>query len=402
MTQPLTAPILRPAGPVVGSQGGVAPPHSADAIDAAAPPPSGAPCEACAAPVEPLDKYCPACGTPNPNYRGAVAPAPSGAAQTAPKNAPVEAEVINAAIAKRLVCNNCGAQIDIGEGERSVTCPFCDSNYVVEVAPQATGKQPPEFIIGFAITHEDARRFFQEWLKQGSWFHPGDLASQSVADKLKGVYLPFWSFSMLAESEWRAQIGEHWYRTETYTETDSKGNTVTRTRQVQETEWWPLDGQHHKYHWGYLVSGSKGLPQNQALRVTPYNLPSLRRYDPSFLAGWLAEEYSVERDEALNMCREEYDRRERAAVAAFLPGDTHSQLQVRTQFSDVSSDLCLLPIYILSYQYQGKLYRFLLNGQTGKMDGDKPLSSTRIALAVIGGLIVIALIALAVFALNQR
>jgi len=39
-----------------------------------------------------------------------------------------------------------------------------------------------------------------------------------------------------------------------------------------------------------------------------------------------------------------------------------------------------MPIYILSYRYRDKVYRFLINGQTGKAAGDKPLSGTRIAL----------------------
>jgi hypothetical protein len=285
--------------------------------------------------------------------------------------------------------------------QRSYTCPFCDSTYVIEFSPTLTGRQPPEFVIGFAITPEKAHQMFRAWLRRNSWFRPGDLSHASVAEKMKGIYLPFWSFSMLAQSQWSASIGEHWYRTETYTTTDSKGRTTTHTRQVQETEWWPLAGRHHRYYSGYLVSGSKGLPQNQAERIMPFQLPALKRYEPYFLAGWLAEEYSVAREEALGVCQQEFYRRERSNIGAFLPGDTHRALEVQTHFSNVSSDLCLVPVYLLSYRYQDKLYRFLLNGQTGKMDGDKPVSWQRIAIAVGVGLAIAAAIA-AIIALMQR
>jgi hypothetical protein len=217
---------------------------------------------------------------------------------------------------------------------------------------------------------------------------------------MKGVYLPFWSFSMLAQSQWQARIGEHWYRTEHYTTRDSKGNIQHHTRQVQETEWWPLAGRHHRYynHFdGYLVSGSRGLPQGQALRIFPFNLPALRRYEPFYLAGWFAEEYSVGRDEALAICEQEFQRRELGNIAAFLPGDTHSDLAAETRFSQQHSDLCLLPVYVLSYRYRDKLYRFLLNGQTGKMDGDKPVSHTRIAIVV--GVLAAVVIVLVIIAL---
>ena len=197
---------------------------------------------------------------------------------------------------------------------------------------------------------------------------------------------------MLAQSHWSATIGEYWYRTETYTTRDSKGNIVVRTRQVQETEWWPLSGSHHHYYAGYLVSGSQGLPQQQAERIKPFNLPALKRYEPYYLAGWLSEEYSIEREAALQICQQEFYNRERNNVAAFLPGDTHRGLEVSTRFSSINSDLCLLPVYILSYRYRDKLYRFLVNGQTGKCAGDKPLSWRRISVLIVIIVLLIALV----------
>ena len=367
-------------------------------VDAELVAPSGKPCAACATPVEPLDKFCPACGTANPDYR----PPNSSPGHPPGGSAPREERISRSemtTVSKHFKCQQCGAEVATDPNQRSYVCPFCDSTYVLEFSPQETGRQQPEFVIGFAITPEQAQEAFRKWLGDNSWYRPGDLATASIADKLKGIYLPFWAFTMLAQSQWRAQIGEHWYRTETYTETDSKGNTVTKTRQVQETEWWPLAGRHHRYYSGYLVSGSKGLPQDQSLRIQPFQLPALKRYEPYFLAGWLAEEYSVERNEALAICQQEFQRQEQRNIGSFLPGDTHSGLAVETRFSSVTSDLCLLPIYILSYRYQDKLYRFLLNGQTGKLAGDKPVSGTRIGIAVAVGLAIVLIIVLIVVVL---
>jgi DNA-directed RNA polymerase subunit RPC12/RpoP len=357
----------------------------AEVVDRDAPAPRGKPCEACGTPIEPLDKFCPACGVGNPDFHEPIAatvvpPAsppqarPGGGGSPAPP--PVTPEQ------KHFRCETCGAEVATDPNERSYVCPFCDSTYVIELPTRDTGRQRPEFVIGFAISPEEAHAKFKAWLADNGWYRPGDLRTSAVVDKMKGVYLPFWSFTMRADSNWQASIGEHWYRTETYTTTDSKGNTTTRTRQVQETEWYPLGGKHHRYYNGYLVSGSKGLRQDQALRVQPYQLPALKRYAPYFLAGWFAEEYSVDRQQALALSQQEFYRREQHNIAAFLPGDTHRNLQVSTNFSQVSSDLCLLPMYIASYKYQNKLYRFLLNGQTGRMAGDKPVSWQRIAILV--------------------
>jgi hypothetical protein len=337
-----------------------------EVVDAQVAGPHGSLCAACGSPFDEQDRFCPACGS-----------AVAGAAPAAPTSAPAE-EMLQ----RHFRCENCGSEVAMDPDQRSYVCAFCDSTYVVEFSPQATGRQPPEFVIGFAVTPHEAQEKFHRWIAEKTWFRPGDLRTGAVAEKQRGVYLPFWAFTMLAQSHWSASIGEYWYRTETYTTTDSKGKTVTRTRQVRETEWWPLAGRHHRYYAGFLVSGSRGLPQSEAERIKPFQLPALKRYEPFYLAGWLCEEYSIERDEALQVCQAEFYRQEQANVARFLPGDTHRSLDVSTNFSEINSDLCLLPVYILSYRYREKLYRFLVNGQTGKVAGDKPLSWKRIGVLI--------------------
>jgi hypothetical protein len=334
--------------------------------------PRGHPCKTCGSPVEPGDQFCHACGAAQP-----VDPARGAAKETAPQ--------------KQFRCQHCGAEMSVDANQFSFACPFCDSTYVLELPTGAGQRERPGFVIGFSIPPDKALVKFREWLAGGSVFHPGDLRSAQAEGKLRGVYLPFWSFSMLADSQWSAQIGEHWYRTETYTVTVD-GKTETRTREVQETEWWPLDGKHHNYYSGYLVSGSKGLPQAQAERIKPYYLGALKRYAPFFLAGWFSEEYSVAKDAAQAACQQEFLRWEQQNIAKFLPGDTNRGLALQTEFSQVNSDLILLPVYLLSYRYGGKLYRFLLNGQTGKTAGDKPLSPWRIAIAIAAGGLILAML----------
>jgi hypothetical protein len=159
-----------------------------------------------------------------------------------------------------------------------------------------------------------------------------------------------------------------------------------------------LEGAHHGYYSFYLVSASKGLPQKVAEWIQPFQLLALKRYSPKFLPGWLSEEYSVEKDAAYELSEQEFRRREQAAISAFLPGDTHGQLHVQITFSNINSDLILLPIYLRSYRYKEKLYRTLINGQTGKISGEKPVSGRRIA-AAIGLVLLLALIVYLIVAL---
>jgi hypothetical protein len=345
--------------------------------------PVGAPCQACGAPGEGSSRFCVSCGAPLKTPQSAIVVAgSSGSNQSA-----VPSHVLQ--------CKGCGAEVATSLDQRSYTCPFCDTSIVVEV-PLTEGRQRPEFVIGFAVTADQAKEKFWHWLKQNSWYRPGDLAQQSIADKQRGVYLPFWHFSMYADSDWAAQIGQYWYRTETYTTTDANGKRHTRTRQVRETEWFPLHGEHHRYYYGFMVPATRGINLEESRAIQPYQMSALARYRPHFLAGWMAEEYSIDREVAADKAMEEFRRRQQQEIAYFLPGDEHSNLQVRTQMQINGSDLVLLPVHVLSYRYNDQVFRFLVNGQTGKIVGQKPISKKRIAALIMAIILVLALIILTI------
>ncbi|MBI3097351.1 MAG: zinc ribbon domain-containing protein [Planctomycetes bacterium] len=332
-------------------------------------------CPACHAPMEPGASFCTTCG----NRLGKDEEFGEDIVQTGFK------------------CDRCGAAVQVEAGQRAYQCAFCDSTYVVEFKPEGT-RQRPEFVVPFAITKEEALKRFKTWVGTG-WFTPKNLVQIARAGELKGVYLPFWSFSARAESEWSARIGEHWYETvtETYTTRDSQGRTVTKTRtkRVQHTEWYGLSGRWHGFQHHYLVSASKGLSQEWVEEIVPFDLLRMSRFRPYILAGWASEEYVMEREEARNLSLQRYDGQVKRKVAGFLPGDTHTGLTVHTQFFDVTSDLILLPIWIAAYQYNGKTFRFVLNGQTGSVTGDKPTSWIKVTLTVVAVVIVIVLFLLA-------
>lgn len=346
------------------------------------------PCPACGAPRDGSAQFCVACGAPmeTPDIPVVVSGESGSSASALPSH--------------RFQCGNCGTEVATSVDQRSYICPFCDSSFVTEI-PVNRGRQRPEFVIGFAVSSQQAKEKFFEWLKRNSWFRPGDLAQKAVSEKQRGVYLPFWHFSMHAHSQWSANIGEYWYRTETYTTRDANGKTVTRTRQVQETEWFPLRGQHQRYYYGYLVPATKGISHAEARAIQPFQLSALARYRPFYLAGWMAEEYSIPMDAAIEQCKAEFQRREQNEIQRFLPGDTSSGLNVSTQFDVTGSDLILLPVHVLSYRYRDRVFHFLVNGQTGKVVGEKPYSASRITTAVVIGIALIALLILAVMLLSR-
>jgi hypothetical protein len=58
----------------------------------------------------------------------------------------------------------------------------------------------------------------------------------------------------------------------------------------------------------------------------------------------------------------------------------------------------LLPVWLNSFRYGGKAYSFVINGRTGKVQGQRPWSWIKISLAVLAAVIV----AIVVFALTDK
>lgn len=312
------------------------------------------------------------------------------------------AAAVPAAARRGLRCEGCGAAVAVPEGERTTVCPFCGVSQVAlgETAPD---RFAPEFVLPFSVGRKEAEAKFNSWLGRSGFFTPGDFRHAGKLAALRGVYIPFWSFSMRSESDWQARIGEYWWETvvETYT-TVVGGKTVTktRTRRIQHTEWYPLAGRFHQFHSYYLISGSRGLPQDIVEPIWPFPVEEVVRYAPHFLAGWLCEEYSVDREQAARISEREFREREARDIAAFLPGDCHADLQTATTFHDQSEDLILVPIWVFAYAYRARTYRFLVNGATGKCDGKKPFSTARLLSVILAGVAFVAALALAAYLLS--
>ncbi len=346
-----------------------------DALTAVA----GEPCSQCGNPLSSDDQFCPACGQANRR-----SPSPGSPA----------------AASRFLRCESCGAEISTDIERRSYVCPFCDSTYVVEFTPDQSDRRRPEFVIGFAVTREQARQHFKKWLSTNRWLRPGDLTTAAIEEKQQGVYLPFWTFSTRAYSRWRAKIGEYWYETVQRQVRGSDGKMTTRSERVRHTEWWPLSGRHHRFYAGFLASASRGLSQAEAERIQPFQLTALTRYQPHYLAGWMSEEYVLDHDQAWQICQTHFQHAERQNIAAFLPGDEQRDVMVDSRFEQTGIDLVLLPVHILSYRYRDRVFRFLVNGQTGKFVGQKPVSGKRVAALVVGIVLLIAIIVGILWALS--
>jgi DNA-directed RNA polymerase subunit RPC12/RpoP len=290
---------------------------------------------------------------------------------------------------KSYSCRACGATNNVEPNVTSTTCPFCGSNQVVEQQPDPNLIQP-ESVIPFGVDESRANRLFHDWLGRGL-FHPNDLKKYGGGQKLNGMYLPFWTFDAHAESDWRAESGDYYYVNETVTVTRD-GKPVQETRQVQKVRWYPSSGHRSDDHDDVLVYATRSIEVKILERIYPFDTRQLTPYNPSYLSGWGAESYRIPLAEAWTLGQSLIEREQYSRCGRDVPGDTHRNLRVSTRLSHLTYKHVLLPVWLASYRYNNKVYRFMINGQTGEVQGEKPISWIKVAIAVVIALIIIGII----------
>jgi DNA-directed RNA polymerase subunit RPC12/RpoP len=284
---------------------------------------------------------------------------------------------------RSLKCESCGAINTVDEKVISVECAFCGSNQVV-AQEQVAQVIKPKSLLPFQVDQDRAVRLFREWLGRG-FFRPNPVKkiAKDARAKVQGVYLPFWTFDAYTSSRWRAEAGYYYYENEDYWTTDDKGRRVRRTRQVQRVRWQPASGFLPLSFDDVLVPATTSIDRDMVERIYPFDTGSLVPYEPGFLSGWGAEAYTVELRGAWTTGQEIIQARVRSACASQVPGDTHRNLRVDTAFSNMTFKHVLFPVWIASYRYRDKVYHFLINGQTGEVQGQAPISWIKVAIVVI-------------------
>ncbi len=305
---------------------------------------------------------------------------------------------------QRYDCPGCGSEVAFPSGLLSHCCAFCETPLVR--SPDQS-QEPIDRVAPFELDRSQAAGRLAAHL-QGKRWAPEELRKAGRPEELKAVLVPFWCYDATARSDWSADVGITYYETETYTVTVN-GKTEVRTRQVRHTDWHRASGTHAFDYTDHLVSGSRGLPEAESNELEPFDVGRAQPFAAALLAGQVAELPSVDHAAAAEVARQELEQRERAAVGRFLPGDSSRKLQTRTEVSVSQVRLVLLPVWVATWHWKGKVLRLMVNGQTGEVVGQVPKSHLKILIVV--GLVLAVSLALfvcaggfagAVALLNQR
>ena len=287
-------------------------------------------------------------------------------------------------------CDDCGAETTTAPNVTARECPFCGSHIVSTAG--STKQIKPASLLPFKVTLKEGRDRFTKWIAS-LWFAPNRLKNIARQDdKLSGMYVPYWTYDSDTTSFYRGERGEHYWETQHYTAREN-GRTVHKTRRVRKTRWYPASGTVWRSFDDVLVLASDSLPTRYTERLEPWDLKNLVSYKDEYLSGFRAESYHIDLAAGFDHARRIMDVHIQALVRRDIGGDEQRIFAVRTQHDNVTFKHILLPIWISAYRYKNRTYRFLINGRTGEVQGERPWSWAKIALLVAAFVAAVAAIA---------
>ena len=272
---------------------------------------------------------------------------------------------------KTVTCKNCGAVTVYDALDVANMCPYCGSNQVMEVNDVKT--LAPGGVVPFKISKEEASNRFQKWIK-GKWFCPSKAKQSAEAEAFKGIYLPYWTFDSQTSSTYTGDYGYTKHRTK-----DGKDETYT--------EWHSTSGTFSHFIDDELVCGTTNHDTGMLNSIEPYNTEDNKAYRPEYIAGFVAERYSLGLKDAWEKAKASINNKLISLIGSKIEedhnADTHRNVKIITTHSNVTYKYLMLPIWMSCFTYNGKVYQFMVNGQTGKVGGKSPISGWRVAFAVL-------------------
>ena len=260
-------------------------------------------------------------------------------------------------------CPNCGAELICEETTAATSCPYCGNPTVIP--GQLSGARKPDYIIPFAKTREDAIAALKKHYSKRPIL-PRSFMTDNHIQEVKGVYVPFWLYSADVDADM------------TYLATRSHVHN-TPEEIITETDHYMVHRQGSLSFDKIPVDAASRMPDGHMDAIEPFQYEDLKPFAFSYLPGFFAEKYDISKSDSSARFRTRCESSAESAVRNTVQGyETCVTERKRIDVHTTDVKYALLPVWLLSTQWQGKNFLFAMNGQTGKLIGDLPIDKKRL------------------------
>ena len=257
------------------------------------------------------------------------------------------------------VCNACGAKLVTDSHTAATFCAFCGSPALV--GKRLTEQFQPQYMIPFKYSRKSAEEAFIQWAGKGKWTPFGFVSKKNV-QKMTGLYVPFWLFNINATIDAKGTATKSHYRGD-----DEIVESFNFERKAQ-------------LYWNNVpLDGETRIDDALMEAIEPFDFEALMPYDYRYLPGFYADRYDQTPQDLSGRATKRGIDGINQALNSSLKG-TYDRFTIKENLSRIDSmeaNYALLPVWFLSYKYRNKYYYFAMNGQTGEVAGQVPVSPVK-------------------------
>lgn len=140
------------------------------------------------------------------------------------------------------------------------------------------------------------------------------------------------------------------------------------------------EGYFEKLYENILITAS-GAGDKGNVSALPFDPAGAVPFDPYYLGEWISELYQIDEikafDDAENIINSDLKRRAEYNIRTAKQHE-YRKLEITSEKTCLTFRYVWLPVYLSSFVYQGKTFQYMVNAQTGRIAGKRPLSLKRI------------------------
>lgn len=257
-------------------------------------------------------------------------------------------------------CPQCGGEIISTDETAAGFCSYCGSSNVL--LSRISKERRPELIIPFKKSKKECKDIFLKRMKK-AFFAPKGYINESSINSFRGIYMPYWLYDM-------SQQGNIQVRT----------STSHRSGDYIITDHYVCSGYLDNVYNGLSYDASSSFADDISESIAPFDVKGITTFTPSFLAGYYADVADVP--------AETY----RGKAMEFAQDSTYNYLahkspMSRETFEDTKETItrgmntrlnvqrsAMFPVWFMSYRNKNRIAYATVNGQTGKIAADVPVS----------------------------
>jgi hypothetical protein len=277
-----------------------------------------------------------------------------------------------------VVCQNCGGHTTFRGTLTAVRCPYCATPIQRDDVHDAPSRLAVDGVLPFRVAEQTANEAIEKWINS-RWFAPNEFKKYSTTGSFTSIYAAYFTYDAHTTTQYRGQRGDN------YTVTVGSGeNRRTETR----TRWTPRAGTVRDVFDDLPVLANTGFEDKHVRALEPWPTQDAAPFSAEYIAGHLCRTYDHDVEQSFGPAKQRIEAGIRETIRRDIGGDHQRISSMSVRYDHLTFKHLLLPIWLLTVVYQQKPFQVFINGVTGEVQGQRPYSAIKIALAVFVALVV--------------